>query len=183
MNKLMHLEENPLKEIFYNQIQEIGENKIRLELTQKKSGKLIYKILQRCKEQIQNFENGFEIFATILLHYFLTNMIISSQRKIKKGDVEFDIIIPDFQTLVKTPQNAIILYIPLNDEKSNIDIELKNLVKVQPNKKNIWIISENIKKSDYKTFDLNSFPTIIDEIEKFLFGHRIKGLKILKNNF
>ncbi len=183
MNKIMDSEENPLKEIFYNQIQEIGENKIRLELTQKKSSELIYKILQKCKEQIQSFENGYEVFSTILLHYFLTNMIISSQRKIKKDDIEFDIIIPDLQTLVKTPQNAIIFYIPLKSEKTVIDDELKNLAKFQSNKKNIWIISENVKKSDYKTFDFNSFPTIIDEIEKFLFEHRVKGLKILKNNF
>jgi len=44
------------------------------------------------------------VLATGLLHYLLTNALISSQRKVTYNDNELDIVIPDTKTLEKDPK-------------------------------------------------------------------------------
>ena len=85
-------ESNPVKEIFYNYLEKLGESKIQKLLSQKKSSKLVEKILLVCHSKINalesNNDENISTFCTAMLHYLLTNSLITSQIKIIFNKIE-----------------------------------------------------------------------------------------------
>lgn len=184
-NKIMDSEENPIKKIFYEEIKKLDSKNIQKLIQEKKTKSLLDEIIVNTAPRLDKISEPeeFGTFFTVLLHYFLTNCMIPSQRKIKKENIDIDIVIPDIQTLNKNPNDAIIISIPKIVTVPKLKKDLEKLESIQPNKKNIWIIVESKIDCSYKIFDRNNITEIINEIEKFLLEHDIKRLKILKTSF
>ncbi len=106
-----------------------------------------------------------------MLHYLLTNALITSQRKIECEGIEIDIIVPDVKTLEKDPKKTLLICIPKSSYPKTINEKTSVLEKIQPEKENIWLVlSEDIstgKKSFVLSKDNNTFSKIIFEIAKF----------------
>jgi len=119
-----------------------------------------------------------------LLHYLLTNALITSQRKIEHDSTEIDIIVPDLKTLKKDPKRTLVIYIPKTSDIQTINEKITQLEKIQPEKENIWIIlSENIqvgKKSFIISKENNMFSKIIFEIAQFVNVGGVNKFKILR---
>ncbi len=124
------------------------------------------------------------IFLTGLLHYLLTNSLIPSQRKIEYNGIELDIVIPNVKTLETKPKNSLIICIPKSFEQVLINEKLRELLKIQPNKENIWVVLKEMIQSDFKIFEIKnkSVIHIIDEINNFLDKSKQTQFKIFKSN-
>jgi len=111
------------------------------------------------------------VLATGLLHYLLTNALITSQRKIDYNGIDVDIVIPDIKTLEKDPKKTLLICIPKSSDIQIINEKISQMEKIQPEKDNIWLVlSENIpigKKSFVLSKENNAFSKIIFEIAKF----------------
>jgi hypothetical protein len=111
------------------------------------------------------------ILATGLLHYILTNALITSQRKVEYDGNELDIVVPDVKTLEKDQKKTLLICIPKSSDIKIINEKIHKLEKIQSEKENIWLVlSEDIsttKKSFVLSKDNNTFSKIIFEIAKF----------------
>ncbi len=168
----MEEEPNPIKDYLfeYTEKSEIIPNLI----IEKKFDQIIEDVTTNCYDQIISMGDKDEsvgILATGLLHYLLTNALITSQRKIEYEGNEIDIIIPDVKTLEKDPKKTLLICIPKSSDPKIINEKINQLETVQPETDNIWIVlSENIqteKKSFILEKENNSFSKIIFEIAKF----------------
>ncbi|MBM2818996.1 MAG: hypothetical protein HW410_678 [Nitrosarchaeum sp.] len=128
-------------------------------------------------------EESLGILATGLLHYLLTNALVSSQRKIEYGGIQIDIIIPNLKTLEIDPKKTLIICIPKTIDKNSIEKKLNQLQKIQPIKDNIWLVIT--KKLDFqnKTYVIKkkngSFSKIIYDIAEFINVQGQSKFKIL----
>jgi hypothetical protein len=168
----MEEEPNPIKDYLFEHIEksEIIPNLI----IEKKFDQIIEDVTTNFYDQIISMGDKDEsvgILATGLLHYLLTNALITSQRKIEYEGNEIDIIIPDVKTLEKDPKKTLLICIPKSSDPKIINEKINQLETVQPETDNIWIVlSENIqteKKSFILEKENNSFSKIIFEIAKF----------------
>ena len=110
-------ESNPIKDYLFEYIRSSGT--IPNLLTQKKFDKVILEVIKNCYDKIVslgaetgNKDESIGVLATGLLHYLLTNALITSQRKIDHNGIELDIIIPDVKTLEKDPKKTLLICIP-----------------------------------------------------------------------
>ena len=181
----MEEEANPVKDYLFEYIK--NSETIPKLIVEKKFDQIIEEITKNCYDKILSMGEKDEVvgvFATGLLHYLLTNALITSQRKIEYDGNELDIVIPDTKTLEKDSKKTLLVCIPKSSDKKIIDDKITQLEKIQPNKENIWIVlSENIPL-DKKTFVLskenNSFSKIIFEIAQFSNVHGTSKFKILR---
>ncbi|MDH5569926.1 MAG: hypothetical protein OEX98_09095, partial [Nitrosopumilus sp.] len=124
------------------------------------------------------------VLATGLLHYLLTNALITSQRKIEHRGIELDIVIPDIKTLEKDQKKTLLICIPKSSDINVINEKIKLLEKIQHEKENIWLVlSKNIpvaKKSFVLSKENNSFSKIIYEIAQFSNVDGANKFKILR---
>ena len=165
-------EVNPIKDYLFDYIEKSKniENLIR----EKKFDIIISEIVENCYNKIISMgkkEEAVGILATGILHYLLTNALLSSQRKVDYQGMELDIVIPDIRTLEKDAKMSLLILIPKSSDKKIIDEKISQLRKIQPTKENIWaVLSEDIQL-DCKSFVLsrenNSFSKIIFEIAQF----------------
>ena len=179
----MDEEPNPIKDILYGEITNIGEDTIQKEIANKNTSNIIKKITIPCIEKIKNLEGRYQTnlakFQTSLLHYLLTLVMIPSQRKITMNDVEIDIVIPDLRILKNEPKNSVVISIAdARDQSISEQIEfLKNL---QPNGDNIWYVTEqDINQKKYSISD-DSFFRIIDDLEEFLSKTKTRQFRFFK---
>ena len=111
------------------------------------------------------------ILATGLLHYLLTNALITSQRKIVYQGIELDIVIPNIKTLEKDPKKTLLICIPKSSNKNVIDEKISQLEKIQSQKENIWIVLSDSVTIEKKSFviskEKNTFSRIIFDIAQF----------------
>ena len=168
----MEEEANPIKEYLFEYIKK--SEIIPTLIAEKKFDKIIENIVENCYEQILSMDTKDEavgILATGLLHYLLTNALITSQRKIEYRGNELDIVIPDTKTLEKDPKKTLIVCIPKSSNIKIINEKISSLEEIQPEKENVWLVlSENIqteKRSFILNKENNSFSKIIFEIAKF----------------
>ena len=181
----MEEEVNPVKDYLFEYIK--NSQTIPKLIVEKKFDQIIEEITKNCYDKILTMggkDEAVGVFATGLLHYLLTNALITSQRKIEYNGIELDIVIPDIRTLEKDSKKTLLVCIPKSSDKKIIDEKIIQLEKIQPNKENIWIVlSENIPL-DKKTFVLskenNSFSKIIFEIAQFSNVHGTSKFKILR---
>ena len=168
----MEEESNPIKDYLFEYIEksEIIPNLI----IEKKFDQIIENVTANCFDHIismGNKEEAVGVLATGLLHYLLTNALITSQRKIEYAGNEIDIVVPDIKTLEKDPKKTLLICIPKSSNTKSINEKIKHLEKIQPETDNIWLVlSQNIQTGK-KLFVLqkenNSFSKIIFEIAKF----------------
>lgn len=185
-NKLMQEEPTPIKEFLFDYIKK-SEKKIQELTSQSKFTEIIDDILENCYDRVISMgekEESLGIFATALLHYILTNALVSSQRKIEYNGIQIDIIIPNLKTLEIDPKKTLIICIPKTIDKNTIEQKLELLQKIQPIKDNIWLVIT--KKCDFqnKTYVVKkknaSFSKIIYDIAQFVNVHGQSKFKILR---
>jgi len=165
-------EVNPIKDYLFEHIEK--SNSIENLIHEKKFDVVINEIVENCYDKVilmDKKEEAVGILATGILHYLLTNALLSSQRKVDYQGMELDIVIPDTRTLEKDAKMTLLILIPKSSDKKIIDEKISELRKIQPTKENIWaVLSEDIS-IDCKSFvlskDNNSFSKIIFEIARF----------------
>lgn len=165
-------EANPIKDYLFEEIER--SEVIPSQIIEKKFDVIIEDVVSSCYDKVVSMEERDEavgIMATGLLHYLLTNALITSQRKIDHNGINVDIVIPDIKTLEKDPKKTLLICIPKSSDVNVINEKIATLEKIQPEKENIWVVlSKSIpvgKKSFVLSKENNTFSKIIFEIAKF----------------
>ena len=167
----MDEEPNPIKDFLYETISELGEKNIQKIIVNGNNSEAINKILSNSKNKIDKLNGrrdyNMAILLTSLLHYFLALVLIPSQRKISKNNIDIDIVIPNLKTLETNPKNSIVICIP-EAHDLNINQQISLMKSIQPNNENIWYVTE--KQLDQKTYSIHNetILKIIDDINEFL---------------
>jgi len=165
-------ESNPVKDYLFEYIK--NSQTIPELIRERKFDSVIDEIIKNCYDQIVSLgekDESIGVLATGILHYLLTNALITSQRKITYKEQELDIVIPDTKTLEKDPKKTLLICIPKSIDINQINEKICQLEKIQPEKENIWIVLSEKIQLEKKLFVLNkedgSFSKIIFEIGKF----------------
>lgn len=182
----MEEEPNLVKDYLFDYIQK-SETTIKELISKEKFDEIIEDILKNCYDKISSMGNKDEslgVLATGILHYLLTNALISSQRKVSYQNTEIDIIIPDVKTLENDPKKTLIICIPKSSDTESIQNKLNELNKIQPEKQNIWLVlseDTNIENKSYTiTKENSSFTKIIYDIAGFANVNVSNKFKILR---
>ncbi|MFQ5476190.1 MAG: hypothetical protein ACE5DT_04075 [Nitrosopumilus sp.] len=181
----MQEEPNPVKDYLFDYIN--NSKSIPQLISEKKFDKVIDEIIENCFEKILEMGEKDEVIgvlATGILHYLLTNALITSQRKVEYQGIEIDIIIPDTKTLDIDQKKTLLICIPKSSDVKVIDDKISQLEKIQTVKENIWLVlSENIpikKKTFVLSKENNSFSKIIFDIAQFSNVGGTSKFKILR---
>jgi len=181
----MDEETNPIKDYLFEYIE--NSKIIPKLIVEKKFDEIIDDVIKNCYDHILTMgekEESVAILATGLLHYLLTNGLITSQRKVNYNGNELDIVIPDIKTLEKDPKKTLLICITKSSDIGIIREKIAQLETIQSEKENIWLVlSENIqvqKKSFILSKKNNSFSKIIFEISKFTKVGGTSKFKILR---
>jgi hypothetical protein len=188
------LSSDEVKDILYSTIESIGKEKIRSNTTSniEFSEKYIDAIMAECIAKINvdsstgNKDETIAVLSEALLHFMLTVSTLPSERKIQvKDNLTLDIVIPNLQSLKRTPDKSIIIEIISN--KTDLD-KISELEFLQPDHKNIWLISViPFSTTRYRIYGMstntglfhNSFSNIIKDINNFLKETRDKSLRFI----
>ena len=187
------LSNDEVKDILYSTIESIGNERIRSDTTSNInfSEKYIDAIMAECITKISvnsNSSNKDETIAVLceaLLHFMLTVSTLPSERKIQvKDNLTIDVVIPSLQRLKRTPDKSIIIEIIRNKMDSD---KISQLEFLQPNHKNIWLISVTpFSTTRYRTYGMStntrlshSFSNIIKDINNFLEETGDKSLRFI----
>jgi hypothetical protein len=182
----MEEESNPIKEHLFNYLKK-SEKKFSQLFSQTKIENIINDILNNCYYKISlmdDKEESLGVLATGILHYMLTNALLTSQRKVVYQGVELDIVIPDTRTLEKDPKKTLIIYIPKTLDKNTIKERLKQIQKFQPERQNVWLVLTKdigFEKTYVIQKEPSSFSKIIIDIAQFVNvqgGDKFKILRI-----
>ncbi len=181
----MQEEPNPIKDFLFDYLKK-SEKRIQELISQSKFTEIIDDVLENCYVRVISIggKEGLGILATGLLHYLLTNALVSSQRKIEYNGIQIDIIIPDLKTLKIDPKKTLIISIPKTIGKTVIEQKLEQLQKIQPAKDNIWLVITKKLDLQTKTYVIEkknaSFSKIIDDIAQFVNVQGQSKFKILR---
>ncbi|MBC8516474.1 MAG: hypothetical protein ISR81_03005 [Nitrosopumilus sp.] len=181
----MDEEVNPIKDYLFEYIE--NSKTIPKLIIEKKFDEIIQEITANCHDKIISMgekDESVGILATGLLHYLLTNALITSQRKVEYDRTELDIVVPDVKTLKKDPKKTLLICIPKSSDAAIINEKISKLEKIQSEKENIWVVlSKDIpvgKKSFILSKENNTFSKIIFEIAKFSNVSGSNKFKILR---
>lgn len=174
-----------VKEYLFEHIEK-SEVKFQQLFSQAKMAEIINDILDNCYNKVtlmENKEESIGVLATGILHYMLTNSMLTSQRKVTYQGVEIDIVIPDLKTLEKDPKNTVLIYIAKTLNKNIIKDKLAQLHNIQPENNNIWIVLTQDLGFD-KTYviqkERSTFSNIIYDIAQFVNIQGNNKFKILR---
>lgn len=177
-------ESNEIKDFFFDYL---NKSEIQTLISELKFSDIIDNVLENCFDKVVSIgkkEESLAILATGLLHYLLTNALISSQRKVEFNGINVDIVIPDLKTLEGDAKKTLILFIVDTDNEIIIKQRIAELYKIQPNKENIWIISGKNYSISNKIYVIekknSSFSNIIFDIAKFVNVQGQSKFKILR---
>ena len=181
--------DSPVKDILYQELSNVTENKIQLEISKNNSSKIISEIVSKCYPKIQeislNIDEDLGVFAESLMHYFLTIAIIPSQRKVLLKDIEVDIVIPDLRTLQSNPKNSLIIAFSKSKNKNLVKNKILELEKIHTVKENIWLISHEDLELKNRTYKIknnsNSLSKILDDINEFYSSRKQNKFKFIKS--
>ena len=189
-----------IKQSLYSVIEEVGKEKIQTEITSniKSSRKYVDFIMKRCITKLGSESNEEEddyFYGTVvttlseaLLHFMLTICTLPSERKILiKDDLVVDVIIPNLQSLKTKSDKSVIIQIIKEKPELN---KISRLEFLQPNHKNIWLISAKpVSTTKYTAYYLlpsaklnnnnNKFSNIIIDIDNFLRETGDKSLRFI----
>ena len=178
-----------VKDLLYQELAKITEEKIQLDISKGQSSKSIDEIMSNCYPKILqsggNVDENIGIFAESLMHYLLTISLIPSQRKVSQNNVEIDIIIPDLNTLNSNPKDSIVIYFPKVGNEVMIKHGILKLEKIQTAKENIWLVLRTDLQMKNRTYHIDnygsSFTKILDDITEFLSSRKQSKFKIIKS--
>jgi len=178
-----------VKDLLYQELAKITEEKIQLDISKGHGSKSIAKIMSSCYPKILqiggNVDENTGVFAESLMHYLLTISIIQIQRKVSQNNKEIDIIIPDLKTLNSNPKDSIVIYFPKVGNEVMIKHGILKLEKIQPVKDNIWLVLHPDLQMKNRTYNIDnyesSFTKILDDITEFLSLRKQSKLKIIKS--
>jgi hypothetical protein len=177
-----------IKKILYYVIgDEVGKEKIQTEITSDigSSQKYIDIIMNKCIAKLSFESNdvsddGYFCEKTIvmlseaLLHFMLTICTIPSERRITpKNNLVVDIVVPNLPRLKTKPEQSLIIQFIKVDQELN---KIPQLESLQPNHKNIWLISAKpFLSTKYTTYSVmsnaglnNRYSDIIIDVYEFL---------------
>ena len=173
-----------VKDILYSTIEKIGKEKIRIAVISdiEMSERCCNEILEACKNRMGDVleEELVGNLCEALLHFMLTASLLPSDRRVSWRGSELDLVIPSLKTLIKSPENALVIQII----KRNDDLtKIKHAESVQPHDANIWIISSRLLEVDYRNYYIDSrelpYSRLVVDINTFLVGKGVRGLKLL----
>ena len=178
-------ESNPIKDYLFDYIKD--SKTIPKLIAEKKFDQIINDVTDNCYDKIQGMgekEESVGTMATALLHYLLTNALITTQRKVKFKENELDIVVPDTKTLDADPKKTLLICIPKSSDIKIINEKIKSLEKIQPIPENIWLVLSKKVETTKKSFVLNkednTFSKIIFDIAKFSNVGESNKFKILR---
>lgn len=180
--------DSPVKDLLYQELAKITEQKIQLEISKNNCSKVINEIISNCNSKILkipgNRDENFGILAESLMHYLLTISLIPSQRKVTTGNVEVDIVIPDLKKLKENPKDSLIISFPKSANPDKINQIISEIKKIT-NEGNIWLVLHTDLHVNNKKYligtENDSFNNIIEDIIDFLSKRKQSKLKILKS--
>ncbi len=193
--KLLKIEVD-IKEILYDEIDKVGKDQIKSLLHKDlfNSKSIIDVIFNNCLPKLNTVNKNEDEYVSLgeaLLHFLLTVAIIPSERKITINNMEVSIIIPNLKNLNSNHDDAIIIQF-LKDKYTNPDDVISKLLSIQPNRRNIWLVSSKDIKKDINEFVISrspikevggerilNFNEIIVKIDEFLKNINYTGFKIL----
>jgi hypothetical protein len=182
----MQEEPTPIKDFLFDYLKK-SEKNIQELISHAKFSDIIENVLEDCFDKVISLgerEESLGILATVLLHYLLTNTLVSSQRKIECDGIQIDIIIPNLKTLEIDPKKTLIICIPKTIDKNTIEQKLNQLQKIQPIKENIWLVITKELDFQNKTYVIEkkneTFSKIIYDIVEFENIHGESKFKILR---
>ncbi|MFZ0514117.1 MAG: hypothetical protein WAM14_21105 [Candidatus Nitrosopolaris sp.] len=189
------LSSDEVKDILYSTIESIGKERIRSDTTSNInfSEKYIDAIMAECITKINVNSNAshetIAVLSEALLHFMLTVCTLPSERKIQvKDNPTIDVVIPNLQSLKRTPDKSIIIEIIRNKMDSD---KISQLEFLQSNHKNIWLISViPFSTTRYRIYGMstnttntglshNRFSNIIKDINNFLKETGDKSLRFI----
>lgn len=178
--------DSPVKDILYQELSNITENKIQLEISKNNSSKIISEIVSKCYPKIKeislNIDEDLGVFAESLMHYFLAIAIIPSQRKVLQKDIEIDIVIPDLRTLQSNPKDSLIITFSKSKNKNLVKNKILELEKIHTVKENIWLVSHEDLELKNRTYKINnSLNKILDDINEFYSSRKQSNFKFIKS--
>jgi hypothetical protein len=161
-----------IKEILYTEIDKIGKNNIRTQLSGdiSNSKTIINLLLNNCSNSLNNnnlYDDEFVSFSEALLHFVLTMSMIPAERKISMDNIDIDILVPNSKNLKIDNDKAIIIHF-LKDGDENIDESITKLSSLQKNINNIWIVSSSSSFLKNINLDINTFivsPFLSDTVD------------------
>jgi hypothetical protein len=182
------LDGEQIKKILYSVIvDDVGKEKIQTEITLDvgSSQKYIDIIMNKCIAKLcfkSNDNSGDDYFyeksivalSEALLHFMLTICTLPSERRITpKNNLVVDIVVPNLQRLKTKPEQSLIIQFIKEDQELN---KIPQLVSLQPNCKNIWLISAKpLSSTKYTTYSVlsntgsnNRYSDIIIDVYDFL---------------
>jgi hypothetical protein len=166
-----------VKEVLYSAIDEIGKEKIRIEITAdiNASAKYCNGIIEKCKRRLDGGDETLGTLCESLLHFMLTAAILPSERKVTFKGAELDIVVPSLRVLGSSPDKCLVIQVIKSDAES-----AKQAESVHPNMENIWIVSAKKVRAE-RNYNLQdgSFSKIIPDIHAFLASKGVKNLKLL----
>lgn len=172
-----------VKDALYSAINEIGREKIRMDVAAdvKMSEKYCMDIMDKCMDRLGPEAND-ETLATLceaLLHFMLTASVLPSERKVNVHSADLDIVIPSPRILGKNPDRALVIQVVRGD----LAAKVKQAKSVQQCPENIWLVSVKPLQTDHRNYHLGSgnFPyaKIVSDISAFLSEKGDRGLKLL----
>jgi hypothetical protein len=142
--------------LLYSVIEEIGKEKIQIDLTSNigLSKKYIDIIMQKSISKLNTFPNEetLGLLFESLLHFFLTICTLPSERKIKINNLGIlDLVIPNLRNLKKYPHRSLIIQVIKNQNELN---RIKQVDALQPYENNIWVISASPFQQKYRNYTL-----------------------------
>jgi len=182
----MQEEPNPVKDYLFDYLSKSDE-KIQKLISDEKFSEIIDDVITNCYDKIITLGEKDEcigVLATGLLHFLLTNALLTSQRKIEYKGVEIDIVIPDLKTLEKDPKRTLLICIPKTSNKKEIEQKLMELYKIQPEKQNVWLVLSQELDFENRSYVIQkedqTFSKIIFDIAEFVNVEGQSKFKILR---
>jgi hypothetical protein len=180
--------------LLYSIIDEIGKEKIQSDITSDigLSGYYIKLIFDECEKHIEGIdEEPTGTFCEALLHFMLSVCTLPSVRKIEFNNVALDIVIPNLYTLKNSSDKALVIQIA-KDAKDDMQAEINNVARLQPNDQNLWLISKyplSITRINYAVYpegkeipsrERRNYSDIIVDIHNFLEETGDKSLRLFQ---
>ncbi len=173
-----------VKDLLYSAINEIGREKIRMDVASDVDvcEKYCMEIINKCESRLGSEAND-ETLATLceaLLHFMLTASLLPSERKVNVHGADLDVVIPSTRILAKSPDKSLVIQVI---RRNDLAAKVKQAESVQPNSENIWLISAKQLQARHRNYHLGSgslqYSLIISDISAFLSERGDRGLKLL----
>lgn len=172
-----------VKQVLYAAIDSIGRERIRSEVSADAgaSRKYCIEIVEKCTEALGK-DAGDEALGTLceaLLHFMLTATMLPSERKVKVGGIELDIVIPSLKSLAKNPANTLVIQV-VKDGRAD---RIRQAERVQPVHDNIWTVSTRRLDAGARNYCLGEarfqYASLVPDIKAFLEDRGVSSLKML----